>query len=704
MNFSIFTFMPRSNILAQRIEFIKGVGEAKAKVFAAELGVRTVEDMLQVFPFRYDDRSRFGLIKDARNGDAVQLKGILISLGRVRMKRGSRLKGAFKDPSGIVELTWFQGAKWLEETLQIGTEYVLYGKVKVYQGQKTIAHPEMETLAKSQQQSAFLPVYPSTTVLDKKNVGQRSRRNIVMRIFESLTKEDFPEVLPTSIAEKLRLCHRYYAYKWIHFPENEEQRQQASNRLKFEELFFLQLRILQTKKQREQKFKGFVFEKVGDYFNRFYKEKLSFALTGAQKRVMKEIRYDLGSEVQMNRLLQGDVGSGKTIVALMSMLIALDNGYQACLLAPTEILAQQHFLSISESLKGIGVQCAFLSGSVKGKTRGQLLMMLKEGHIDILIGTHAILEDPVQFKKLGLAVTDEQHRFGVAQRAKLWTKNEHIPPHILVMTATPIPRTLAMTTYGDLDVSIIDELPPGRKPVATVHRREADRMRIIKFMKREIAKGRQIYVVYPLIEESEKLDLENLDQGYQELLNYFPLPEYQIAVVHGRMKPRDKDMEMNRFASGRAHIMVATTVIEVGVNVPNASIMIIEDASRFGLSQLHQLRGRVGRGADQSYCVLMTKAGLSQNARERIQTMCRTNDGFEIAEVDMKLRGPGDIEGTQQSGIVELKIANIVNDVQIMQTARHFAIEILNKDVDLKLPEHEILAREMNKLKSKNQS
>jgi len=696
--------MSGTRFLFQRIEFIRGVGEAKSKVLATEIGVRSVEDMINIFPFRYDDRSVFGLIKDTRNGDAVQLKGVLYSLDRVKMKRGYRLKGSFKDPSGILELSWFQGAKWIEESLTVGQENVLYGKVKVYGGKRSLAHPEMETLAKAQQQSAYLPVYPSTAGLDKKNIGQRTRRNILLRIFEILKPEDLPEILPESILSKLKLCSRFQAYKWIHFPENEEERRHASNRLKFEELFFLQLKILQTKKLREKQFKGFVFEKVGSNFNRFFQEKLTFELTNAQKRVIKEIRYDLGAGTQMNRLLQGDVGSGKTIVALMAMLIAIDNGYQATLLAPTEILAQQHFISISESLKGLGVQCAFLSGSVKGKTRGQLFSMLKDGHIDILIGTHAILEDPVQFKKLGLAVTDEQHRFGVAQRAKLWTKNKDIPPHILVMTATPIPRTLAMTSYGDLDVSVIDELPPGRKPVQTEHRTEADRMRIIKFMKKEIAAGRQIYIVYPLIEESATLDLENLDQGYQELLNYFPLQEYQIAVVHGRMKAADKEMEMQRFVKGRAHIMVATTVIEVGVNVPNASIMVIENAARFGLSQLHQLRGRVGRGADQAYCILMTKNKLSHYAKERIKTMCRTNNGFEIAEVDMKLRGPGDIEGTMQSGIVDLKIASIINDVQIMQTARHFAIEILNHDAALEQPQNLMLAKELIKQKGRNQS
>ncbi len=693
------------NPLKQKIEFVKGVGEARAVLLKKELGVGSIEDLIGIFPFRYDDRSVFSLLKDVRGGDSVQLKGTLVSLNKVKGRGRTRLAGLFKDPSGLIELTWFQGAKWIADTLKIDHEYILFGKVNVYRGKRTIPHPEMELASKAEKQSAFLPVYASTEALTKKNIGMRARRKIVQNIFNILRPEHFPEVLPPKVMEVLKLCSPYQAYRWIHFPQNETERSHAANRLKFEELFFLQLRILQVKKQREQKLKGLIFSTVGDYFNRFYKEKLPFELTGAQKRVVKEIRADMGSNIQMNRLLQGDVGSGKTIVALMSMLIAIDNGYQACLLAPTEILAQQHFQSITESLKGLGLHIAFLSGSVKGKVRKELFRFLKDGHIHILIGTHAILEDPVQFKKLGLAVTDEQHRFGVAQRAKLWTKNKDVPPHILVMTATPIPRTLAMTTYGDLDVSVIDELPPGRKSIKTIHRTEADRMRIIKFMKEEIVIGHQIYIVYPLIEESATLDLENLQQGYEELLNYFPLQEYQIAVVHGRMKAADKDMEMKRFASGKAQIMVATTVIEVGVNVPNASIMIIENAARFGLSQLHQLRGRVGRGADQSYCILMTKSsGLTHYARERIKTMCRTNNGFEIAEVDMKLRGPGDLEGTQQSGVLELKIANIASDVKIMQTARHFAMEILSEDADLQSPSLALTKNHLDKLKNRYQS
>jgi len=689
--------MARDNPLQLRLEYIKSVGENRAVTLKKELGASSVYDFLSIFPFRYDDRSIFTLVKDARHGESVQLKGILISLDVSKFKKRTRLKGLFKDSSGLIELTWFQGAKWIAESLKTNEEYVLYGKVNVYGGKRSIPHPEMESAAKAAKQSAFLPVYSSTAILDKKSIGQRTRRRILQNIFAIVKEEDFVEVLPPSVANGLKLCSRYQAYKWIHFPQHEEERRHASNRLKFEELFFLQLKILQSKTLREKNLKGIVFEKVGNYFGRFYNEKLGFELTGAQKRVIKEIRGDIGSGRQMNRLLQGDVGSGKTIVALMSMLIAIDNGYQACLLAPTQILAQQHFQSISESLKGLGIQCAFLSGSVKGKVRNQLLQMLEAGNINILIGTHAIFEDPVKFHNLGLAVTDEQHRFGVAQRAKLWTKTEDVPPHILVMTATPIPRTLAMTSYGDLDISVIDELPPGRKPIQTEHRTEADRMRLIKFMKKEIAIGRQVYVVYPLIDESEKLDLENLQQGYEELQNYFPISDYQIAVVHGRMKPQDKDMEMQRFVSGKAQIMVATTVIEVGVNVPNASIMIIENAARFGLSQLHQLRGRVGRGADQSFCVLMTKTDLSFNAKKRIKTMCSTNDGFKIAEVDMELRGPGDIEGTQQSGTVELQMANIVNDVNIMKTARHFALEILQTDPELALPHHAITAKYMKR-------
>ncbi len=687
--------------LNQKIEYTKGVGEARAKILSKELNISTVEDMLDHLPFRYDDRSEFNLIKDIRHGDSVQLKGELINLEMVRGRNRSRLKGTFKDASGFIELTWFQGAKWLSESLKIDEPYILYGKVNVYKGVKSIAHPEMELMSEVTNEGGLLPVYSSTELLNARGLGIRARRKIVKNILSSLNESTLLETLSDKLLQSLKLCSRHDAYHWIHFPQSHKHLSAASNRIKFEELFYLQLRILQIKKQREKKLLGLRFETVGLFTHRFYSEKLPFALTEAQKRVMREIRGDLGSGVQMNRLLQGDVGSGKTVVALMSMLIALDNGYQACMLAPTEILAQQHYQSISEAVRGLGIHVAFLSGSVKGKVRRELLRLLRDGHIHILIGTHALLEDPVRFKRLGLAITDEQHRFGVVQRSRLWTKNKDVPPHILVMTATPIPRTLAMTAYGDLDVSVIDELPPGRKPVKTIHRVEAHRMQIIQFMKKEITAGRQIYVVYPLIEESESLDLQNLQMGYDELLQYFPRPEYQIAVVHGRMKPQDKDLEMNQFVKGKAQIMVATTVIEVGVNVPNASIMIIENAERFGLSQLHQLRGRVGRGADQSYCVLMTKTELNQYAKERIKTMCQTNDGFKIAEVDMKLRGPGDMEGTQQSGVKEFKLADLVSDVRILQTARHLALAILDKDPELQNSENQILRQTLERLKMK---
>ena len=689
-------------ILKDDIDFIKGVGENKAKVLQSELGVYKVEDLLNIFPFRYDDRSAVHYIKDIRDGDTVQLKGKIVNISKKKTKRSTRIVATFKDSSGFVELNWFQGAQWLVDKLKTDVIYILNGKVRVYKGTKSIAHPELENEDQIKNTDAFLPVYPSTEKLNQKGLGIAARRKIIKNILVKLQQNDLPETLPLDYVSKLNICSRYESYRWIHFPKTRDHILLATNRLKFEELFFLQLKILQNKFQRASKFKGLTFDTVGKSFNKFFHDKLTFELTDAQKRVIKEIRRDMGRGVQMNRLLQGDVGSGKTIVALMSMLIAIDNGYQACLLAPTQILAQQHYLAISSMVKGLGVQTAFLSGSVKGKMRKELLMHLVEGHIDILIGTHAVLQDNVLFKKLGLAVTDEQHRFGVVQRSQLWMKNEETPPHILVMTATPIPRTLAMTSYGDLDVSIIDELPPGRKPVTTIHRNDNYRSFVVKFMKEEISKGRQIYVVYPLIDESEKLDLQNLQTGYEELLGYFQRPQYQITVVHGRMKPQDKEMEMQRFVNGTAQIMVATTVIEVGVNVPNASVMIIENAERFGLSQLHQLRGRVGRGADQSYCILMTKSKLSKYAKSRIDTMCLTNDGFRIAEEDMRLRGPGDIEGTQQSGVIDLKIANLSDDGRIMETARHLAMAMLQEDPHLTLAKHTNTQKFLSQLRLKN--
>jgi ATP-dependent DNA helicase RecG len=684
----------QQDILNTAIEYLKGVGPKRGELLRKELNVHTFRDLLYQFPYRYVDKTRFQKVRelDEDMGD-VQLKGILRRLSKVGEGRKRRLVGRFRDDSGYIDLVWFTGAHWLEKKLQVGAEYVVYGRVNRYGSQWSMAHPEMELVSEDQTPTAktFEPVYNSTEKLNAKGLDTRARRKLMRNLFEKITPEVFQENLPDYISGKMKLPPHALAMYRIHFPRNQKELDRVSLRLKFEELFFLQMRLLQLKKRRKKEIKGFVFSSIGEYFNRFFHEKLPFELTGAQKRVLKEIRRDLAQGIQMNRLLQGDVGSGKTIVGLMTMLMAIDNGYQACLMAPTEILAQQHNNSISAYIEELGLKVAFLSGSVKGKKRKKILEELAEGDIHILIGTHALIEDPVVFKNLGLAITDEQHRFGVAQRAKLWKKSHPYPPHVLVMTATPIPRTLAMTLYGDLDVSVIDELPPGRKPVKTIHRNENHRLRVIGFMKEEIAKGRQVYVVYPLIEESETLDLKNLDEGYEALTREFPLPEYKISVVHGRMKPADKDYEMQRFAKGETQIMVATTVIEVGVNVPNASVMVIENTERFGLAQLHQLRGRVGRGAEQSFCILMSSFKVSKEGKERIQTMVRTNNGFEIAEADLKLRGPGNIEGTQQSGIINLRIADLATDGRILQTAREIALRVLDDDPALERPEHQPL-------------
>ena len=678
-----------SSYLKTKVDFLKGMGEKRSDVVHGDLGVSTYIGLLNLFPFRYVDRTQFHNIADAKDGDTVQLKGVITSKAKIKGRNNRfRLTAVFHDGHSFIELIWFRSVKWIEESLREGEQYIVFGKVSSFKGKKSIPHPELELVTQSKAPKALEPIYSSTEKLNSFGVDNRNRRKYVKEILNSLKLNDLPENLSQTLVNSLKLCSRYEAYNWIHFPQSEESLRQATNRIKFEELFFLQLRLLQTKNKRKLNLVGFVFEKVGSYFNNYFDKKLPFQLTNAQKRVLKEIRADLKNGSQMNRLLQGDVGSGKTIVALMSMFIALDNDYQACIMAPTEILAQQHYNFISESVKGLGIQVAFLSGSVKGKTRAKLLDFLKKGHIHILVGTHALIEDPVLFKKLGLAVIDEQHRFGVEQRAKLWVKNDDHPPHVLVMTATPIPRTLAMTVYGDLDISIIDELPPGRKLIETVHRMEKGRTKVIGFMHDQIAKGRQIYIVYPLIDESETLDLQNLQEGYEQLLHYFPAPDYQIAVVHGRMKTADKDLEMQRFSSGKAHIMVATTVIEVGVDVPNASVMIVENAERFGLSQLHQLRGRVGRGTEKSFCILMTSYKLTKEGKKRIQTMCRTNNGFEISEVDMELRGAGNIEGTQQSGNLDFSLVDIIQDRNILTTARHMAQEILIDDLLLEKPEN----------------
>ncbi len=587
-----------------------------------------------------------------------------------------------------MELVWFRGQKWIRENLKLNTPYVIFGKCNWFNGVFSMPHPEMELLSEHEQGlKVFMqPIYPSTEKLSNKGITNRVLSKLIRQLFIE-TQADFSETLSDSVLHELRLMNKSDALLNIHFPKSQELLAKAQFRLKFEELFYIQMQLLVKKMLHKQKIKGFSFDQVGELFNDFYKNHLPFELTDAQKRVIKEIRQDLGSNAQMNRLLQGDVGSGKTIVAVMIMLLAIDNGYQACLMAPTEILANQHYFGIKELLDKVGIHCALLTGSVKKSARKTIHEQLENGELHILIGTHALLEDKVQYKNLGLAIVDEQHRFGVAQRSKLWHKNEY-PPHILVMTATPIPRTLAMSLYGDLDISVIDELPPGRKPIKTVHRYDSNRLKVFGFIKDEIKKGRQIYVVYPLIQESEAMDYKDLMDGYESIARDFPLPDYQISIVHGKMKPADKDYEMDRFVKGETQIMVATTVIEVGVNVPNASVMIIESAERFGLSQLHQLRGRVGRGADQSFCILMTSHKLSSEAKTRLETMVRTNDGFEIAEVDLRLRGPGDLMGTQQSGILNLKIADIVKDNDILKTARYHAIQLLKSDSSLEKPEN----------------
>ena len=689
-----------SQILKKDITYVKGIGPLKAQILNEEQGIRTVEDFLFKYPFRYVDKTTVVAIKDVKNQDNVQVKGTIISKNVIKGKRQSRLTATIKDASGFIELVWFKGVKWIEKSIKLNEEYLVYGKPNNFKGKVSIPHPEMESLsANPQKRINFDPVYSSSEKLDRLGFDSKARRKIVKMIIDKLQAYDMPETLPDYLKEKLKLVDRFTALKNIHFPQSQADLDQAKSRIKFEEVFFFQLRMLFNKAQRKLKYQGHSFGQVGKYFNKYYKEKLPFELTNAQKRVIKEIRSDLGSNAQMNRLLQGDVGSGKTMVALLSMLIGLDNGYQSVLMAPTEILAQQHYNSISTSVEGLGVRIAFLSGSVKGRTRKGLLNHLAEGDIHILIGTHAVLEDPVVFDNLGLAIIDEQHRFGVAQRSRLWKKaKEGKPAHILVMTATPIPRTLAMTVYGDLDVSTIDELPPGRKEIKTLHKTDKHKPQVIEFMHKEIAKGRQIYIVFPLIAESAKLDLANLQEGYERLLQHFPPPDFRISVVHGRMKTADKEIEMQRFAKGQTNIMVATTVIEVGVNVPNASVMVIENTERFGLSQLHQLRGRVGRGAEQSYCILMSSYKLSKEARFRIKTMVDTNDGFKIAEADLELRGPGDIEGTRQSGGIEFNLFSIAEDQSIMQTGRLLSQKILEADPRLNSDENQLLAERLNEL------
>ncbi|WP_418500890.1 ATP-dependent DNA helicase RecG [Flagellimonas sp.] len=687
------------NFLQTPIAYLKGVGPNRANVLKAELGIETYRDLLHLFPNRYLDRTSYYKINQLQpSGADVQVIGKIIHLKMVEQKRGKRLVATFVDETGQMELVWFRGHKWIKESLKINEPYVVFGRVSQYGSTFSIPHPEMELLHKHQQglKIAMQPIYPSTEKLSASGITNRVVSKMVQQLLLE-SKGYFPESLSKDMLEELRLIPKAEALFNIHFPKNQELLARAQFRLKFEELFFVQMQLISKKMLRKQKIKGLPFENVGENFTTFFEKHLPFELTEAQKRVIKEIRNDMGSNAQMNRLLQGDVGSGKTIVALMCMLLAIDNGFQACLMAPTEILATQHYNGLKELLVNMDIKIALLTGSTKKSERTLLHNQLENGNLNILVGTHAVLEDKVQFHNLGLAIVDEQHRFGVAQRSKLWHKND-IPPHVLVMTATPIPRTLAMSLYGDLDVSVIDELPPGRKPITTVHRFDNNRLKVFGFLKEEIKKGRQIYIVYPLIQESEAMDYKDLMDGYESIARDFPQPEYQISIVHGQMKPADKDYEMERFVKGETQIMVATTVIEVGVNVPNASVMIIESAERFGLSQLHQLRGRVGRGAEQSFCILMTGHKLSEDAKTRLQTMTSTNDGFEIAEVDLKLRGPGDLMGTQQSGLLTLKIADIVKDNQILQTARYHALQLLKNDPKLEKEENAPVLRAFTRM------
>ncbi|MBK6986279.1 MAG: ATP-dependent DNA helicase RecG [Bacteroidetes bacterium] len=679
------------------IGYLKGIGPQRSEVLQKELFIFTYKDLITHYPFRYVDRTHFHSVREVIEDSAYyQLRGHIIEIAFVGDKRTKRLVAKFRDSSGVIELVWFQGAKWMAEKLKSNSEYIVYGKATAFMGRFNMAHPEIDIVTPELlvNQSSFQSVYHSTEKLKYRNLDSDGIRKCLRLLTIQLNKQNIQESLTHSIIQDFNLLTKLEALKQIHFPDSKTLLEKARFRLKFEELFYVQLKLLRSNLVRHQMIQGFVFNKVGDAFNDFYNKYLPFQLTNAQKRVVKEIRVDMGSGKQMSRLVQGDVGSGKTLVALLSMLLAIDNGFQACLMAPTEILAKQHFATISELLEPMGLKVALLTGSSKTKARRELHADLQSGAIHILIGTHALIEDVVVFKNLGLVVIDEQHRFGVAQRGKMHKKNTQ-PPHVLIMTATPIPRTLAMTLYGDLDTSVIDELPPGRKPITTMHFMESQRLRLIGFMKQEIALGRQVYIVYPLIQESEKMDYQNLQNGYDALLDDFPVPQYQISIVHGKLKPAEKEFEMQRFIKKETQIMVATTVVEVGVNIPNASVMVIESAERFGLSQLHQLRGRVGRGADKSYCILMTSYKLGADSKLRMETMVRTNDGFEISEVDLRLRGPGDLDGTQQSGVLDLKIADLAQDGQILQLARSSAQAILNEDPNLASQENQLLLNQL---------
>ena len=681
------------------IEYLKGVGPERARLLKEELKITTIDDLLHFFPNRYIDRSQFHLINELpKNNSEVQIKGKITQIEILQQKRGKRMVAHFEDTSGKMDLVWFRGYKWIRENLKINQSYIIFGRLNWFKGYVSMPHPEMELEVNFNKsiKKLFYPIYPSTEKLIRSGISQRVIQKLVLNLIE-MGGNFFSETLPKYVLDYYKLIDKNVALKEIHFPTSQKKLSQAQIRLKFEELTYIQLQLILKNQQRKRKIKGFLFSEIGSTLKNFYNHQLPYQLTSAQKRVIREIREDMGSGRQMNRLLQGDVGSGKTIVALFTILIAIENNFQACFVAPTEILAQQHFNSLRELLSDSNINLNLLTGSTKAKDRKIINLGLENGTLPILIGTHAVFEENVRFKNLGLAIIDEQHRFGVAQRAKLWSKNT-TPPHILVMTATPIPRTLAMSLYGDLDVSLIDEMPPGRKPVKTMHKYDNNRLKVFQFIKEKIKEGQQIYVVYPLIEESEKLDFKDLMDGYESLSRSFPIPKYQISIVHGKMKADDKAYEMKRFAEGKTQIMVATTVIEVGVNIPNASVMIIESAERFGLSQLHQLRGRVGRGNEQSFCILMTGSKLSDESKIRIQTMVKTNNGFEIAEVDLKLRGPGNILGTQQSGILRLKIADIVKDNKLLKIARELAKKILKKDPKLENSENQIIKRNLSNL------
>lgn len=690
------------SILDQDIMYLPGVGPRKKEILSKELNINTFGDLLEYYPYKYVDRTQIYRIAQLQ-GDMpyVQLKGCILSFEEFDMgPRRKRLVAHFSDGWNVADLVWFQGTKYILNTYKVGVDYIVFGKPSMYGGRFQIAHPDIDEVTELKlTEMGMQPHYGTSERMKKAGITSRTMEKLTKGLLEQM-QAPLTETLPPFITNALHLASRDEAMRGVHYPHNNDELQRAQMRLKFEELFYVQLNILRYANYHRRKYRGYNFSKIGQYFNDFYHNNLPFELTGAQKRVMHEIRNDMDSGRQMNRLVQGDVGSGKTLVALMAMLIAVDNGFQACLMAPTEILAEQHLATVLQMLKGTGVTAELLTGIVKGKRRTDVLQRLASGELHILVGTHALLEDNVQFANLGLAVVDEQHRFGVKQRAKLWAKNDN-PPHVLVMTATPIPRTLAMTIYGDLDVSVIDELPPGRKPIQTLHKYDNQTTSLYAGIRQQVNLGRQVYIVYPLIEESEKTDLKNLEEGYAALTEIFP--EYKLSKIHGRMKSKEKEAEMARFANGETQILVATTVIEVGVNVPNASVMVILDAQRFGLSQLHQLRGRVGRGADQSYCILVTNRALSAETRKRIDIMCETNDGFRIAEADLKLRGPGDLEGTQQSGMAfDLKIANIARDGALVQLARDEAQKIIERDPDCNLPEHAMLWNRLKELRKTN--